>query len=400
MNRRFVDYQSTTRTLEMHELGGVAHVSLVPFMTILLVVKSPHLTDHKRDTRDIPKVPRYYLAKPGRRLPANGTTSISSDTEDLSIPPHSSMTLTRTTGTALPASLQESITPLLHALGNEIEDPEEESFLLFSQSIPSQNLGFVDSKVTEVDVTIGRQDFTIKQSPGLLNSNRTEGTTGAVLWKVTPLVASWLASPDNVFRRYDVLNPSAWVLELGCGISGLIGLAIAPTVGNYVLTDQAYVMRTLRENVVSNEPQHLKGASKHEKKHNIATPLSNLHLLAYDWEDSSPVNVSSLVEATDSSRSGVDLVVACDCIYNDYLIVPFVRTCADICGLRRSLRASSRPTICVVAQQLRSEEVLRAWLEECVKFFHVWRCPDEVLVEGLREGYGFVVHICVLRSWG
>ena len=70
---------------------------------------------------------------------------------------------------------------LLEALGEEIDDPGTESFLLFSQSIPSQNLGFVDSKATLLELTIGDRDLTINQSPTILSSNRGGGTTGAGL---------------------------------------------------------------------------------------------------------------------------------------------------------------------------------------------------------------------------
>lgn len=84
---------------------------------------------------------------------------------------------------------------LREAVGQEIEDPEEglnclanaqilslnvtETFLLFSQSIPSQNLGFVDSKASILDITVGNRDLTIHQSPTILSSNRGGGTTGA-----------------------------------------------------------------------------------------------------------------------------------------------------------------------------------------------------------------------------
>lgn len=89
-----------------------------------------------------------------------------------------------------------SVDALLASLGEEIVDPEEgtcskcsdiahhaklylEAFLLFSQSIPSQNLGFVDAKATVLDVTVGTRDLSIHQSPTILASNRGGGTTGA-----------------------------------------------------------------------------------------------------------------------------------------------------------------------------------------------------------------------------
>ena len=91
---------------------------------------------------------------------------------------------------------------VLHqSLGDPIADPEEgtkpipvflrvsnygslqtdraETFVLFSQQIPSQNLGFVDAKAKTLEISVNGQDFTIQQSPGVLSSNRAGGTTGA-----------------------------------------------------------------------------------------------------------------------------------------------------------------------------------------------------------------------------
>jgi hypothetical protein len=54
-----------------------------------------------------------------------------------------------------------------------------ETFLVFSQDIPSNSLGFVDSKATSLDFSIGGHDYEVRQSPTLLSSNRKGGTTGA-----------------------------------------------------------------------------------------------------------------------------------------------------------------------------------------------------------------------------
>ena len=56
---------------------------------------------------------------------------------------------------------------------------QPESFILFSQPLPSLDLGFVDSRATDVTVTVGEREYSIEQSPGLLNSSRKGGTTGA-----------------------------------------------------------------------------------------------------------------------------------------------------------------------------------------------------------------------------
>jgi len=54
-----------------------------------------------------------------------------------------------------------------------------EAFVIFSQDIPSQSLGFIDSQAATLDVTVAGHDLTIRQSRGLLTSDRKEGTTGA-----------------------------------------------------------------------------------------------------------------------------------------------------------------------------------------------------------------------------
>jgi hypothetical protein len=51
--------------------------------------------------------------------------------------------------------------------------------VVFSQEIPSQSLGFIDAHASSLEISVAGYDLTIHQSPGLLNSTRKEGTTGA-----------------------------------------------------------------------------------------------------------------------------------------------------------------------------------------------------------------------------
>ncbi|KAI2628398.1 hypothetical protein GGS21DRAFT_241823 [Xylaria nigripes] len=291
---------------------------------------------------------------------------------------------------------------LFDLLGSEIEDTEEETFLLFSQDIPSQNLGFVDPQATTIDLAIAGRDYTIHQSPTILN--RPGSTTGAVVWKITPLVASWLSSPDSLLWTTRTLTSSSYVLELGCGISGLVGLALSPLVSQYVLTDQTYVARLVEKNLEENFVSQQKPSS--QKRKSRPSPTSNpanLCFKALDWELDEVT--SSL---TGSPRvASFDVVVACDCIYNETLIKPLVQTCADACRLRRrddttdaKSDEASRPAICLVAQQLRDPEIFEGWIEEFSRQFRVWRLPDEVLSKELRANRGFVLHIGILKDAG
>lgn len=296
---------------------------------------------------------------------------------------------------------------LLSSLGEDINDPEEEWFLLFSQALPSHDLGFVDAIATSLEITVSGQDLNIRQSPKLLSTNRERGTTGAVVWKITPLFAQWIASDSNILFRSSVLDHSSIVLELGSGISGIVAIALARRIGKYIATDQEYVFKLLKYNIKNNSPKEEgSGSESRIAKHHGKAHVSNgsacakrkIEVLALDWESSSisdlpsmmgidPVNVSEVIGA----------VIACDCIYNESLIDPFVRTCVDICQLANA-DSDEQPTLCIVAQQLRSDMVFETWLKAFHKLFKVWRMPDDLLSDELKEGSGFVTHVGILRK--
>ncbi|KAI4128414.1 MAG: hypothetical protein LQ338_002736 [Usnochroma carphineum] len=285
----------------------------------------------------------------------------------------------------------------------EVLDAAEESFLLFTQSLPSQNLGFIDPKASVLELEFAGRNLSIAQSPTLLSSDRKAGTTGAVVWKITPLFGEWIASPENLFLRNAVIHANSIIVELGCGVSGIVGLSLAPRVARYLLTDQEYVSKLLKQNIENNltevdvTKKRAPAAKKRSSGSNVRrTP--NLEFLALDWETDSVQSVPALLANNkDTTKPGVDALLACDCIYNESLIAPFVRTCEDLCHLADP-RSSENPTIIVTAQQLRSPEVFEAWLIAFMESFRVWRVPDALLSDELKESSGFVVHIGILQS--
>ncbi|CAI6089758.1 unnamed protein product [Clonostachys chloroleuca] len=297
----------------------------------------------------------------------------------------------------------EALTP---KLGDEIEDPEEETFLLFSQEIPSQNLGFIDPTASSVEVVVHDREYTIHQSPTVLSSSRAGGTTGAVLWKINPIFASFISSPANPLFSSGILCPASSVLELGCGISPLNGLALAPHVSHILLTDQPYVQRLVSRNISENhgKQEHARARPAARRPPKMKAPASS----SSSSSSSAPVGFATLDWETDQVTSELapgpsgdfDLVLACDCVYNYALVPPLVQTCADACKLRQSKEDSldtNKPCVCIVAQQLRSDEVFETWLTEFHKYFRVWRFPDNTLPEKLRTSAGFVVHAGILR---
>ncbi|KAF2662684.1 hypothetical protein K491DRAFT_700410 [Lophiostoma macrostomum CBS 122681] len=276
---------------------------------------------------------------------------------------------------------------LTRLLGDPIADAEDEAFVVFSQSIPSQALGIIDSKTSTVEVCVSGRDLTIHQSPGLLTSDRKSGTTGAVIWRVTPLFAEWL-SPTNFLFRHDFLSSHSTVVELGAGVSGVVALTLGPLVRRYLATDQQYVLKLLKQNIAENTPvtSTKTGRTKHHKnREQHGGDHSSIQTLELDWELDSVQSLST-----------VDLVLACDTIYNESLIEPFNSTCAEICRLRSESQQEGR-TICLVAQQLRSSDVFEMWLKSFQKQFKTWRIPNELLTESLRENTGFIIYMGILR---
>ncbi|KAL6808018.1 hypothetical protein GGI42DRAFT_319486 [Trichoderma sp. SZMC 28013] len=289
---------------------------------------------------------------------------------------------------------------LISQLEDEIQDPEEETFLLYANDIPSQGLGFIDSHASVLELQLGGRDITIHQSPGVLASSRKGGTTGAVLWKITPAFAEWLASPSNPLFR-TVLTPSCSIIELGCGISPLNALTLSPKVSRYILTDQPYVQKLVLQNLAENQPSSSKshaGKSKRgANKSSSSSPLNavaDIHFQVLDWETSQVT--PSLTNSP--SVSSFDAIIACDCVFNYALIQPFIQTCVDICKLRQTDGNQALPSLCIVAQQLRNDDVFNSWLVAFKEHFRVWRMPGGMMPAELRPEAGFVVHIGILKD--
>lgn len=173
-------------------------------------------------------------------------------------------------------------------------------------------------------------------------------------------------------------------------------MTLGPKIQRYIATDQDYVLRLLKQNISENLPvANAKKPKAKKKSFHSATDVGSIETLELDWELNAVESLPTQLGLTPESP-GFDLVVACDCIYNESLIEPLNSTCAKICKLR-SDEGQSKPTICLVAQQLRSYEVFEAWLKSFNKLFKVWQVPDALLTAPLRENSGFIVHIGVAR---
>jgi len=260
----------------------------------------------------------------------------------------------------------------------------------------------LDAHAQVLELTIAGRELIIHQSPALLRSNLATGTTGAVVWDLTPVFAEWIATPSNVLFKHDILSPDATVLELGSGIAGIVGLMLAPLVKRFVFTDQEYVLKMLQQNVEENtvSPKEQKTSKSKRNKYiklHTSTASSNekVDILALDWEVSALDQLPQVLDR-DGAGQGIDVILAVDCIFNENIVEPLVQTCKVLSQFRQA--QSPRPTVCVFAQQLRLPDIFEQWLRTVMRDFKVWRVPDEMLSKELAERSGFVVHLAVLKD--
>ncbi len=250
----------------------------------------------------------------------------------------------------------------------------------------------IDPAADELYLNLAGRQFSIKQSPGLLQSSKDEGTTGAAVWQTSVRLAPWLAAPDNVLFRYEIIGKDSTVLELGSGAGSIVPCVLAPRVGKVIATDQQHVLKLLRANVDKNTAENIDDRGRRPDKRQVH---DKIQIFALDWEEDDVPKQLASKGLTD----GVDLVVASDCLYNYALIGPFVQTCVDICSLRKFAAGddSERATVCLIAQHLRQAEVFEEWLTLAMKSFRIWRMPRELLSDGLEGSSGFAVHVGILR---
>lgn len=261
----------------------------------------------------------------------------------------------------------------------------------------------LDGSARDVDINIGTRAYSIQQSPGLLRSDRKNGTTGAVAWQSAYRCAEWLAESSKLASL--LFKPNSIVMELGCGINPLIALTVGDRVPiQYFATDQEYTLKLFSKNLHANTPKSgvRLGADTttitREKETRQSRGTSTVDVCALDWERDDPVRGQpwSRIQPSNANNiddpSGIDVLLACDCIYNESLVKAFVDTCIDICTMRRG----RTPTRCLVIQQLRSSDVVLDWMLLMLRSFELFRIRDEYLPCRLTPSHGFVVYLATL----
>lgn len=131
----------------------------------------------------------------------------------------------------------------------------------------------------------------------------------------------------------------ARVLELGSG-TGMLAVLLSEACGTYTATDLYENLRLVSRNVELNQRLHGRPSKSKEVK------LEELDWIAIS-KDSTKVSSRTGRE----EGGGYDLVIAVDCIYNEYLVRPFIDTLSAVCP-------QSSSTVVLVVVELRSADVV------------------------------------------
>ena len=264
----------------------------------------------------------------------------------------------------------------------------------------------VDSKARVLDVNVAGQDYSLTQNLGILQSTRAGGTTGGAVWRSSVAMSGWLASPHSLLTMLTQLSDrlaGSAVVELGCGISPLLALTVHDRAARYIATDQEYILAHFKRNIADN--MQTEKLNTMQRRNQVRRPLTapRIETLALDWETH---HVSKQLgrhlrdfphQGEQETHADIAVLLACDCIFNEHLIEPFVQACRAICELQRQLGSGRGDTLCVTGHQVRCPEVLEQWMSSMMQHFTLSRVKSRYLCDDFAEPSGFVAHLAVLR---
>lgn len=275
-------------------------------------------------------------------------------------------------------AVTEQLEPIQH---NNIED---HIFELYSERQLQNNLGYVDRTANEITVTLPKNkiDLNITQSlTQLANQKSNASSTGFICWQSSIFFIDWLISPECPFQ----LSKTFTILELGSGSAGICASVLLSKVQHFIATDQKHVLKLLRQNIENNVSNF---TSQSSFKTSGGNPHKLIDVVEFDWEniEMGKFNIQSL----NMQKEHPDIIIACDTIYNEYLIPHFVQSL-------NALMAGNQQTVALVAIQLRDLITFEVFVTEVVQSgkLLLYNVPDHFLSDDLKNGY---VVYCILKN--
>lgn len=244
-----------------------------------------------------------------------------------------------------------------------------------------QHLGYINKSKTTINISCADNDLTIKQSLTSLSSNTQASSTGFVCWQTSSFLVDWiLTDPKCPFYKSFAEKQDLSILEMGAGVSGVAVSLLGPRVKNYVASDQKHILKLLKENFSNNVPTN-KFSSETISTDNSNKAHPKIDIIEYDWEHP----VQGLSNYNNVNDRVPDMLIACDTIYNEFLIQPFLDACQQSMNNTNGL---------LIGIQLRDQSVIELFLEQTLESgLQLHYIPPESLSEDLL--LGFVVYYIV-----
>lgn len=269
-----------------------------------------------------------------------------------------------------------------------VDDVQDHIFELYTERAPpeSADLGYVDRRRDVVTIALKHAgiDLSIRQSLAELNSTRETSSTGFVCWQAALLFVDWaLSDPRCPFK----FTADMAVVELGAGVGAVMVSVLGPRVRWYTATDQKHILKLLRSNFATNVvsshyttttiPEATPVATKKKKN----APTSTIEIVEFDWEWLD----DGMARYGEVGGPVPDVIVACDTIYNEYLIGHFLAAMKRLMGPH---------TGAIVTLQLREPDIMELFVVEAKNAaLDVYCVPSELLSQQLQAG--FVVYYIV-----
>lgn len=249
-----------------------------------------------------------------------------------------------------------------------LDDVSSHIYELYSH--PNEHDLGIQSRTSMVKVTIDDVDREFEFQQSLSSLNQQGSTTGFVLWSVSIPFVGWIL--DDKLSPYDLRGKT--VVELGSGVTGLLSCALGPSCKHYISTDQHHILKLLKQNICSNLCDF--ASSTMHIPSNGGKLKGTVDVVELDWEDLDS-GVWNLQQVC--SLDSIDYIVACDVVYNDYLIPFLVDAIARLCHESSTV---------LIALQLRLPENIEQFVEQVLaRGLRIWRHLEHCLVPELREGF-------------
>ncbi|CAI5756625.1 unnamed protein product [Candida verbasci] len=246
---------------------------------------------------------------------------------------------------------------------------DDHIFDIFSNNKPPSNLGFINKSSNEIEVTLpnAQIDLNIKQSLSQLSSRDKQGTTGFICWYSSLLFSDWLLSKTCPIK----LSKDMSIFELGSGVGGICASTISKSVGKFIASDQKQILKLLKENVTNNVDHFTSRTIK-----NSFGRGPNIEVIEFDWEDIDQGKYN-YKEAEDRLP---DVIIACDTIYNEYLIPHFINSFKSL------LNSNNFVLICI---QLRDAITIEKFIQSIVEDEQllIYSIPNSLSTTQLSNGY-------------